>query len=328
MFPLTGRRRAVLWGVALSVATLFLVFSFRSVEWGRVWQELRHVRPVWLVGALFFNFAILIFWTLQWQVFLPKSTKVPFRTTFDVIALMAMVSNTIPYMLGHASGVLLLARQGKVGHAVALSVMTLEQLAEGFAKLTVLLAVALLIPIPEWVRSGILSLVVGVGSLSIALLVVAHRFPKPQEGAKRSFRDFVARWAHHLDALRNVRIFAGGLLLGLAMKASEAAAILAVQRRFGVELPLGGVLLVLASVGLATMIGIAPGNLGVYEAAVFLVYQYLGVPPEQALGMAILQHVCHLIPFVGTGYVVLLRKHFPQYARGQSLREAGLIDEA
>ena len=106
MFQLDGRRRALLWAAALSVATFLLVLSFRSVEWGRVWQELRHVRPLWLVGALFFNFAILVFWTLQWQVFLPKSAKVPFNTTFDVVALMAMVSNTIPYMLGHASGVL------------------------------------------------------------------------------------------------------------------------------------------------------------------------------------------------------------------------------
>ena len=62
----------------------------------------------------------------------------------------------------------------------------------------------------------------------------------------------------------------------------------------------------------ATLVPLAPGNLGVYEATVFFIYQYLGIAPEQALALALVQHLCYLLPLAGTGYVfILLRNFFP-----------------
>ena len=90
------------------------------------------------------------------------------------------------------------------------------------------------------------------------------------------------------------------------MKAVEAIGIIAVQRSFGVEIPIAGTLLVLAAVLLATMIPLAPGNLGTYEAGVFFAYDYLGVPPETSLALALVQHACFMIPAVGVGYVLLV----------------------
>src|SRR5205085_6734674 len=58
---------------------------------------------------------------------------------------------------------------------------------------------------------------------------------------------------------------------------------------YGVHVSFGGSLLVLATAILATMLPLSPGNLGTYEASVFLVYRYLGVSPEVALSLAIVQ---------------------------------------
>jgi uncharacterized membrane protein YbhN (UPF0104 family) len=55
----------------------------------------------------------------------------------------------------------------------------------------------------------------------------------------------------------------------------------------------------------ATMLPISPGNVGTYEASVFLAYRYLGVAPEVALSLAIVQHVCFMLPAVGVGYSYL-----------------------
>jgi len=79
-------------------------------------------------------------------------------------------------------------------------------------------------------------------------------------------------------------------------------AIMGVQAAYGVHISIAGSILVLATVILATMLPISPGNLGAYEASVFLVYRYLGVAPELALSLAIVQHVCFMIPAVGVGY--------------------------
>ena len=59
-----------------------------------------------------------------------------------------------------------------------------------------------------------------------------------------------------------------------------------------------------------------PANVGVYEATVFAVYRYLGVPADAALAMAAVQHICFLIPTLGTGYVTMtLRQLLPRSSR-------------
>jgi uncharacterized membrane protein YbhN (UPF0104 family) len=50
------------------------------------------------------------------------------------------------------------------------------------------------------------------------------------------------------------------------------------------------------------MLPVAPGNLGTYEASAFVAYRFLGVSAEQALSLAVMQHVCFMIPAVGIGY--------------------------
>ena len=87
------------------------------------------------------------------------------------------------------------------------------------------------------------------------------------------------------------------------MKAAELGGILAVQQSLGLDLPVGTALLVLASVNFATIVSVSPGNLGVFEAASFAAYRLMGVSPEHALTLSLLQHVCYLIPMVGVGYL-------------------------
>ena len=37
----------------------------------------------------------------------------------------------------------------------------------------------------------------------------------------------------------------------------------------------------------------------------FLTYRYLGVSPELALSLAIVQHVCFMLPAIGIGYLFM-----------------------
>ena len=94
------------------------------------------------------------------------------------------------------------------------------------------------------------------------------------------------------------------------MKLGEASAIWAIQKGFGLDLPIWSVLLILSALNLTTIVPLAPGNLGVYEATVFFIYQYLGIEPEQAIALALTQHLCFLLPLAGTGYAYTLTKIF------------------
>ena len=69
------------------------------------------------------------------------------------------------------------------------------------------------------------------------------------------------------------------------------------------------------------MVAVTPGNLGVYEATAFFVYQYVGLPPDTALGLALLQHVCYLLPMTGVGYLVLWYRNLSPFELGESVTD-------
>jgi len=137
------------------VAGLFYL-CLQSIDLDRAWIEFSRADPFWLFLAVFFNACILGVWTSLWYLLLPGKFSVSFFRIFQANSFMSTSCNTIPFPGGHAAGVMALARRAKVGHSVALSVLALDQLMEGFAKIFVLTLVAIFVPLPEPMGQGIL----------------------------------------------------------------------------------------------------------------------------------------------------------------------------
>jgi uncharacterized membrane protein YbhN (UPF0104 family) len=309
-----GRRARMLlgWGVLLLLAVL----TARSLEWRRVFEAMRTANVGWLAAAVIANTGILIFWAGFWRALLPRGEEVAYWCMFRIASIASAIMNTVPLLAGHASSLVLLVRRGGTTRHGALSVLALDQLGEGLAKVFVFLLVAIITPIPAAMRAGIVTASTAVGVLLVVLVTLAHRYrlspanppadPRADPSLAARVGAFAERWAHALDALRSGRRSAAALALVLATKAAEALGIIAVQRSFGVEVSITGTLLVLAAVMLATMIPLAPGNLGTYEASVFFAYDYLGISPATALALALVQHACFMLPAVGVGYALLM----------------------
>ena len=240
---------------------------------------------------------------------------------------MSTSCNTIPFPGGHAVGVMALARRAEVGHSVALSVLALDQLMEGFAKIFVLTLVAIFVPLPEVMSQGIFVFVGVVVIFASTLFYLAHRPPSVKEGQSATswtgkIKGFVSGWSVHLEILRDLPIFSLGLFLGLLMMCVQTLGIWAVQKSLHLDLPFWAPILVMGALNLATILPVTPGNFGVYEGTAFLAYQFYGLSSESALSLAILQHVCFLLPMVGTGYLVLLLQ---TTSEKQSLSEDELV---
>lgn len=307
--PIVTSRRRWLVLLAWAVATAVVVLAFHFVDWRQALHEIRGANPAWLLVAVLLNGSILLIWAALWRTILPAGKAVPLAVLAEITSLTSMVLNTLPFLVGEASGMLLLAKRAKLGNAGALSVLAVDQLLLGIAKICLLVLVGLLVPLPEWMRRGLVGLSVVVGVMLIALMLVARRgrlgAAVPEHPRFGIVGRLLADWAHGLEGLRSWRKFLGGLLLEFAKKTAEMGAIVAVQYAFGQPLPLGDSLLVLAALNLVTVLPVSPANLGVYEAAVFFSYRYLGLSAEQALGIAVVQHLCYLLPLAGTGYVLL-----------------------
>jgi uncharacterized membrane protein YbhN (UPF0104 family) len=242
------------------------------------------------------NFAILPLLTLQWRYLLPRRQALTWSILWGCVTRGIAAMNTLPFGGGHAVAVGLLARHTGVSGSVSL--LALEQLCDGFAKLALLLAALPVAPMPAslhqaaWVLSAVM--VVSV----LILFWLAHHEP----GAGRA--GWRTRWGHHLEVLKRPTIFTAAVGLSLLIKVVSLLAVFAVQRSLGVSLPLTSTLVILAAVTFATLLSIAPSDLGVYEASAFAAYRLLGVPPAEALALGLLQHACFLFPLVGTGYLL------------------------
>lgn len=282
--------------LAWLVATGLLFVCARSIDWTRALEVAATARPGWLAVSVAANAAILTAWALFWRTLVPRSERhASYGRMFEVVSVASALMNTVPFGGGHASSVVLLARRAGTTHKGALSVLALDQLGEGIAKVLAFLLVALVVPLPAWMRASITTVSLAVGAWFVALMIAS-------------------RWATGLEVLKDLRRSALAIGSVLTMKAAEVLGIVAVQHAFGISMSLGGTLLVFAALVLATMLPVAPANLGTYEASAFVAYRYLGLAPEQALGLAVMQHVCFLIPSAGLGYALLSARTFSRSA--------------
>lgn len=297
----------VVW-IALTTA---LVVVVRTLPWRSAWQQIAQVRVMWLWGAIAANVGILALWSAEWRLLAPGALRVSYARTFEVVTAMAAVLNSVPFFAGEATGVALLVERAGLSRGAALSVLAMDQLLSGMSKLMVLGVAALVVPLPSWLRAGILTLIVGVTALLGILASMAHGWERMHarvSAGATALRRFLARvvaLGAHLDAMRETRRTWRIGALAVAKKTAELLAILAVQAAFGLAPSFAMGILVLASLCVATIAPIAPANVGVYEAAVFAAYRYMGVAPETALGLALVQHLCFLLPMLSTGYITL-----------------------
>jgi uncharacterized membrane protein YbhN (UPF0104 family) len=296
-------------GRAIAVFALCGLFaaSLHRMDVSRALAQLGSVRAGWLTLALLCYVAILPLWAMQWHILAPTDPSRPVGDMFGVVATTSSVLNTTPMLVGEATGVALLVARTRLDRAAAVSVLAMDQLLVGMAKLAVLATAALVAPLPAWMTHALLVLLVAMSLLGAMLLLASWRHANVASALSRVMPERIAvaigLFAASLEPLRTPARGAPALALALIKRAVEVGAILCVLRAFGVTLPVGAAVVVLAVLNLATLLPVVPGNVGVFEAAVVLALTRFGVPAEQALGIALVQHVCYFVALATPGIV-------------------------
>lgn len=307
---MTPRLRTVSHVAAVAVLGGLLVLAVRRFDLAHLTLVLATARPAWVALAVASYMAILPIWALQWCVLAPPTGESRFGRMLGVIAMYSSVLNTTPLLVGEAAALMFLVARAGISRAAALSMLAMDQLVLGIAKVSVLVLAAWLVSLPLWMQRGMRALSLAVALLLVTLLAVAWGDRSVARVAQR-IPERGGRVLHAvagaLAPLRSPWRGGSSLLLALLKKLAEIVAILCVQRAFGVVLPFGSAVLALAALNLATLVPIVPGNVGVYEAAIVVAYTHLGVDADRALGMALVQHACYFVALALPGYGWLAR---------------------
>src|SRR4051812_14512364 len=144
------RARRILQLLGWLVATALLIYCIRQLDPARIREVLGLVRWQWIALALAANAFILLSWAALWWTVAPRAERPPFRAMFEVNAIASALMNTVPFLGGHAAALGLLVTRAGLKKQSALSVMALDQLGEGLAKIAIFSVVVIVAPIPDW----------------------------------------------------------------------------------------------------------------------------------------------------------------------------------
>ncbi len=277
----------VLLGV---VAIGLLTWVISRLDLSAVLGGLMAANAAWLALAVLMQLCIQPLAALQWRALLPEDARTTWRRLLRVFAITSVANNSVSAVVGHATGVALTAAEPGVGTRGALSLLLLDQVCVGVAKLTVITIAASLLPLPTWMHQGVIGLAVGVALLA-ALAMSTRVWPVlPVVGA--------------ITTVPAARLLSA-MSCAIGVKLLEAAGIAAVQVALGVPCTATSVALVLAATTLASLVPVIPANLGAYEATVFLALRQVGVSAELAMVTALVQHACQLMAALAPGAVLV-----------------------
>ncbi len=308
------RYSKIILGILLS--TLLLYWCLSKIDFSLLWLQIQQIRLGYFILAMLPALCIVALNSLQLKLFLDDFYAVSYARMLRVVAIFSMMVNVVPYYGGHAMMLYLLGEKEKIGKTQTLSLLTLDQITEGFAKLFVFILGAWLFPIPVWLKQGMLSLVLVVISVYLVLVFWAFRYRSVDLSAsldnnwKGKLKKILVMWSYHLKVLRHARLTLLCILLAILMKCVEAVAIYFVQQSFTTGLGFGHALFLVMVLSVSTALPITPGRIGLYEASGMVVYQNFGIASETALAMGFLIHVAHTMPFVVVGYLSFVAEGF------------------
>lgn len=300
--------RIALQIVGLALPPAFFYFFFRHADRRALLHALGSLDLGHAAGIVLLVSALPLLKTAQWKFLLNADAKVPFRSLYRTVSVWMMAYNVFPLWTGEVVAFFLLSRKDKVSKTAALSVLTLNQVCEGLSLALIFSVLAWAAAIPDWMRNGMKFILVLLALALFALLFVSMRHRSAPEGRKIQagfwgrLRGHFHHWAYYLEPIRNPKKMIPALALTLAVRGIELAVLAVLERSFGLSLPFYSPFMVIAALHLAMLIPVSPGNLGVFEAAVFFVYRFLGVEDSLALALAISFHVFSVLPLVVQGY--------------------------
>ncbi|MGD8625372.1 MAG: lysylphosphatidylglycerol synthase transmembrane domain-containing protein, partial [Anaerolineae bacterium] len=207
--------------LALLVAIAAVWLSVRQVDWPRLGEALADVQLGFLGLALLAVLATTAIKAARWQVMLrPCIPHIPLARTLRVLLIGQMANSLLP-RLGDLARALLLGPQAQGGIPAVLGTILAEKALDGVMGLLLLLALALMTPLPTWLRGPLLGLATLTAGLILALVWAGRQPSAPGRILARILSALPAGLGGRLERL------AAGLGLGLGLFRQPGRALVA-----------------------------------------------------------------------------------------------------
>jgi uncharacterized membrane protein YbhN (UPF0104 family) len=245
------------------------------------------------------NASTLLWRAFQLQAAVRRTDGEPPRlgTAYHAVAVGHLAQNLLPARLGEGARLLALCRAEPISLSAGTAALVLGRVCDLLALLVTTCAPPLLLRLPAArVLGGVRPLAwLSLGAVGLVVLVALLSWLGAGRGR------LLGQLSTGFSAVRSWRrllvLGLSSLAIPLVVAASYAIGLFA----FGIRLPTGGPLVLVAALFLAIAIPSAPASLGVYHAAVTFVLSALGADPPRTAAFALASHLVTTVVFIAVG---------------------------
>ena len=285
--------RWIVRAVAIAIVIAGVVWLVRGLDLAAVGDVLARARWWPIVLAATINFGLIACKAIAWRILLGATYPVPIGRLFDYTVTSCAASLILPLRGGELIRLWLLRERDHVPIAHSTAVALAEKLLDIVAMLLVVAPLPwLLAELPRSIGPWIVALAIGAVAAIALLRPLAARV-----SSESWFGGVVAAMTvlHRPRVLiSTTAVLVASWLVDLAMIALTAWAV-------GIDLSVGGGLLVLFAVNLTIAVPSTPGQVGALELGAVIGLQQLGVGHEQSLAFALTYHVLQVVPVAIAG---------------------------
>jgi hypothetical protein len=330
------------WKAALGVliSGLALWYTFRGVDLGEVWADIRRARPV--LFLLSSAAATGVFWirAWRWKVLLdPVSPGTTFRSRFAAVTIGFMGNNLLPARVGEFARAYALSRMTTVPVVASFGSLVLERVLDGVFVIGLLFVAMALPGFPDFsggqftymwvVRSVGVTVLLVVAALAVLVFWPAGTIRRLEWAAARLLPVRLARpvvdaceaFLAGVSALRRPRLMLQALAWSAVLWLFNAVGFWIGFAAFDLDLGYVAALFFQSVVALFVSVPSAPGFWGIFELAADVVLVGLwGQAEVRALAYAVGFHLAGFVPVTVLGLWYAWRL-------GLSMRELGRSEE-
>lgn len=319
------KTRAIAGLIGAVVTIALLGWVLRDVSFQEVWHSARQANWLYLGLAVCLATGTFVIRVPRWRILLHNDDGTPIAATplWHGIAIGFMANNLIPFRAGEVLRAIAINRLAKVGVPNALSSLVAERLFDGITIIALLFVGLLTAGIPATAEIsgfpvGTLAARLAIApAILLGLCIATLVFP---ELAKRTVRamvpsaNMVARLSRLIDGVRAglgaltspTRVL-GAAVWSILLWGSNALSFYIGFKAFGIEVGLGGALLMQSLLIVLIAVPSTPGYFGVFESAIKAVLIVFGVDANTAVAYALTYHLTTFVPITLLGLWSLSR---------------------
>jgi glycosyltransferase 2 family protein len=299
---MSPRRKRYLYNIGgISLSALFIYFCFHFLKGQNVSNVFAIPYPWYFFLVVILNLPLMGLHTYSWKTLLVPIKRLPFWTLFDILHMGYMGNNLLPLKAGEFFRSSFIAKKWSLPYTRVLTTVGLERFFAGISLLILFLLVTFWLALPVWLKTSAYTLLAILLAVQIWLWILWTK--KPNVDSWQSRHPVIYHFIKTMDhieegsaVLKDPKMFLWLVLVGLTTWGCQALMLRLCQMAYGISLSWPATIFVLVAINLAIVLPSAPGNIGTFQLAAILAYNFVGIDRATGLGIGIFFHILQVLP--------------------------------